>query len=52
VLERLREGRVDVAVGVEEGLKTLRFLHAIYASMETGGWVELKDRPTSARLGV
>lgn len=52
VLERLREGRLDVAVGVEEGLKTLRFLHAIYASMETGGWVDLKDGPVSARLGV
>jgi UDP-N-acetyl-2-amino-2-deoxyglucuronate dehydrogenase len=52
VLERLAEGRVDVAVGVEEGLKTLKFLHAIYASMETGGWVNLADNPVSGRLGV
>lgn len=52
VLERLAEGRVDVAVGVEEGLKTLKFLHAIYASMETGGWVNLADDPVSGRLGV
>jgi len=40
------------SVGVEEGLKTLGFLHAIYASMETGGWVQLADRPESSRLGV
>ncbi|MDA9976263.1 hypothetical protein N9F34_05615, partial [Alphaproteobacteria bacterium] len=52
VLERLSEGSVDVAVGVEEGLKTLKFLHAIYASVETGGWVQLADRPVSSRLGV
>jgi UDP-N-acetyl-2-amino-2-deoxyglucuronate dehydrogenase len=52
VLENLSEGRTDVAVGVEEGLKTLKFLHAIYASMETGGWVQLADRPVSNRLGI
>ena len=52
VLQRLAEGRRDVAVGVEEGLKTLKFLHAIYASMESGGWVQLADGPVSSRLGV
>jgi len=52
VLRCLDEGRRDVAVGVEEGLKTLAFLHAIYASMEIGGWVQLADRPESSRLGV
>lgn len=52
VLQRLSEGRVDVAVGVEEGLKTLKFLHAIYASMESGGWVQLADQPVSSRLGL
>lgn len=52
VLRCVAEGRVDVAVNVEEGLKTLRFLHAIYASMENGGWVRLADQPVSSRLGV
>ena len=52
VLESLSQGRTDVSVGVEEGLKTLRFLHAIYASMETGGWVRLEGVPESTRLGV
>jgi UDP-N-acetyl-2-amino-2-deoxyglucuronate dehydrogenase len=52
VLQTLDAGRVDVAVGVEEGLKTLKFLHAIYASMESGGWVKLADGPVSSRLGV
>jgi UDP-N-acetyl-2-amino-2-deoxyglucuronate dehydrogenase len=52
VLQCLADGRNDVAVGVEEGLKTLRVLHAIYASMESGGWVQLSDGPVSSRLGV
>lgn len=52
VIDAMNEGRTDVAVGVSEGVKTLQVLHAIYASMESGGWVSLADRPRSARLGV
>jgi predicted dehydrogenase len=51
VIEAFRAGRTDVPVGVEEGLKALRFVHALYASMEAGGWVKLADRPLSRRLG-
>jgi len=39
-------------VDVDEALTSLRLVHALYASMETGGWVRLDDHPTSARLGV
>ncbi|MBT6136075.1 MAG: Gfo/Idh/MocA family oxidoreductase [Rhodospirillaceae bacterium] len=51
VIDRMRDGRTDVPVDVEEGAKTLRLLHAIYASMETGQWVRLADNPVSSRLG-
>ena len=51
VIETLRAGRTDVPVGVNEGLAALRFVHALYASMESGGWVRMADRPQSRRLG-
>ncbi|MBM3571448.1 MAG: Gfo/Idh/MocA family oxidoreductase, partial [Alphaproteobacteria bacterium] len=51
VIETLRAGRRDVPVNVEEGLKALRFVHALYASMEKGGWVRFADRPESRQLG-
>jgi len=41
-----------VPVDVAEAKKSLLFLHAIYASMERGGWVDLAEDPRSARLGV
>lgn len=52
VLDCLAEGRTDVPVDVDEGMKALQLLHALYASMEQGGWVNLKDNPTSERLGL
>ena len=52
VIDRLGEGRTDVAVGAAEAAETLALLHGIYASMETGGWVRLADRPVSSRLGM
>ena len=39
-------------VSVEEGLQSLRLAHALYASMETGGWVDLDDNPLSDQLGI
>ena len=33
-------------------LACAQIVHAQYASMESGGWVRLDDKPTSARLGV
>ncbi len=52
VIETLRAGRTDVPVGVDEGMGALRLLHALYASMERGGWVSLADGPVSTRLGL
>ena len=52
VIDRLRAGRTDVPIGVDEGMKSLQLLHALYASMESGGWVALADQPQSAKLGL
>lgn len=35
----------------EDGMETIRTLHALYRSDELGNWVALGDRPESARLG-
>lgn len=51
VIEAFRAGRTDVPVDAGEGLRALRFVHALYASMERGGWVRLSDQPESRRLG-
>lgn len=52
VVDCWRAGRTDVPVSVDEGAKALAFLHALYRSMETGGWVSLADKPKSERLGL
>jgi len=52
VIDCWRAGKTDVPVSVEEGRKALAFLHALYRSMEIGGWVKLDDAPKSERLGL
>ncbi|GAB4189392.1 MAG: Gfo/Idh/MocA family oxidoreductase [Thalassobaculales bacterium] len=52
VFAALRAGRREVPVDAGEAARSLDLLHAIYASMETGGWVPLAARPASARLGL
>ena len=39
-------------VTVDSAMMSLRLMHALYASMETGGWVELANIPVSDRLGL
>ncbi len=51
VLDALENG-TRPPVDVDEALTSLRLVHALYASMETGGWVRLEDKPTSSRLGI
>ena len=38
-------------VDVDSAMTSLRLMHALYASLETGGWVDLRDAPVSTRLG-
>lgn len=51
IVEHLH-GDGEVAVSVDEATATLELVHALYSSMETEGWVHLKNRPSSTRLGV
>jgi UDP-N-acetyl-2-amino-2-deoxyglucuronate dehydrogenase len=39
------------AVEFEDAMKTVALLHAVYASAERGGWVEVAAQPESERLG-
>ena len=47
----LRRGDIRAPVDATQGLHSLRFVHAIYASMEQEGWVRMDEQPTSSRLG-
>ncbi|KAA3652789.1 MAG: gfo/Idh/MocA family oxidoreductase [Proteobacteria bacterium] len=38
-------------VAIASAMPTLRLVHALYASVETGAWVWLDDLPRSSRLG-
>ena len=40
------------AVTATDGAEVIRLIHALYRSVETGGWVRLADRPVSELLGV
>lgn len=52
VITAIQTGDSSTIIGVDEGLKSLRLAHALYASMEMGGWVDLATQPTSGRLGL
>ena len=52
LIERLQEGRTDAPVDVPEATNSLQLVHALYASMESGGWVDLASKPKSKYLGV
>ena len=38
-------------VSLSSALQTTSLIHAFYSSVEKGGWVQLTDRPVSAKLG-
>lgn len=40
------------AVTATDGAEVIRLIHALYRSVETGGWVRLADDPVSELLGV
>lgn len=52
VLDRLQSNDRTPPIGVSDAMGSLRLIHALYASMETGGWVRMADTPTSSKLGV
>lgn len=50
VLEAIETGGPP-PVDVDAAMTSLRLMHALYASMETGGWVDLRGGAVSGRLG-
>lgn len=48
---RLRQGSINAVVPVEECIATGELIHALYRSHEVGGWVSLKEKPLSNKLG-
>lgn len=52
IIGRLAAGSVEPPISGESGSRSLTIVHALYRSMETGGWVSLASDPSSARLGI
>lgn len=51
VARSIRDG-APVSIGAQDGIDTLRLLHAVYASDERRARVAMAERPESGRLGV
>jgi predicted dehydrogenase len=52
VIDRLKQGDTTPPIDAREATKSLGIIHALYRSMEDGGWVHLGDDSLSRRLGV
>jgi predicted dehydrogenase len=51
-IDRLRQGITEPIVSVRDCIQTSELVHALYASHEQQGWVMLKSKPMSMKLGV
>ena len=51
VLDSLKQNRIDKPITIMDSYNTIQFVHALYASVECNGWVNLSDNPVSVRLG-
>lgn len=51
IIDRLAAGRIDPPISAADAIPTVRLVHALYASDEKQGWVNLADNPLSSRLG-
>lgn len=52
VLDALDRNDRTAPISVQDAMGSLRVIHALYASMETGGWVKMSDNPSSSKLGI
>ena len=52
IVNRLDSGSINAPISIEEGLKSLNLVHAIYRSAETRSWVNFNDDLQSELLGV
>ncbi len=51
IIDRLAAGRIDPPITGTASLPVVNFVHALYKSVETGGWIAMKDRLLSDKLG-
>ncbi len=51
IVDRLLAGRLDPPITGADSFDALRLIHALYASVERGGWVKVGDETLSSRLG-
>jgi len=51
VIQKLLKEDITAPVPVEQSVGTTELIHALYRSHEIGGWVTLKDKPLSIKLG-
>jgi UDP-N-acetyl-2-amino-2-deoxyglucuronate dehydrogenase len=51
ITDRILDGRTDPPITGTDSLDALRLIHALYASVERGGWVTVSDATLSSRLG-
>lgn len=52
IIDRLAAGNTAAPIDGVSGSKSLQLVHALYRSMEVGGWVRLDGDCNSARLGI
>jgi len=51
LINSLQSGNTCAPISVEESVVTNSLIHALYHSVETGGWVNIDDNPVSIKLG-
>lgn len=51
-MQRLEQGADEPPIPGAQAVKAVELVHALYASLETGGWQRLADAPRSRRLGI
>lgn len=52
LVARLDIGEIEPPIGAQEALRAVRLVHALYASTETNGWIQVGDNVLSSKLGV
>lgn len=51
IVDRLESGRLDPPITGADSVPTVRLVHALYRSVETGGWASMSGNAVSDRLG-
>lgn len=50
-INSLQKNSISCPVSVEESIDTNKLIHALYRSVEIGGWVNIDENPISVKLG-